>query len=84
MCRKNHIVHSKVLKLVLDYGIMLEKLNGVIKVNQEARLKPYIDMNKESRTRNKNDFEKDLFKLMNDSGFGNTMENVRNHRDINS
>ena len=80
--KKEHVVHIRALKQALNYGLILKKVHRVIEFNQEAWLKPYTEMNIKLRTEAKNDFEKYFFKLMNNSVFGKTMENVRNHRDI--
>ena len=80
--KENYVVHIRALEQALNHGLILKQAHEVIEFRQEAWLKPYIDINTEFRQEAKNQFEKDFFKLMINSMFGKTMENVRNHRDI--
>ena len=75
-------VHICALKQALNHGLKLEKVHSVISFSQSAWLKQYIDRNTEFRMKANNDFEKDYYKLLNNSFYGKTMENVRNDRDI--
>ena len=80
--KKKYVVHIKSLKQALNHGLKLKRVHRIIEFSQKAWFKPYIDMNTELRKLAKDDFEKDLFKLMNNAEFGKTMENIRQHGDI--
>ena len=80
--KKNYVAHINSLKQALNHGLKLKKIHRIIEFNQEVWLKPYIDMNTKLMKAAKNDFEKDLFKLMNNSVFRKTMENIRKHKEI--
>ena len=76
------MVHYKNLQFYLIQEMRLRKVQQVIEFDQEPWMGPYIRMNTEFRKQAKIDFETDFYKLMNDSVFGKTMENLRNRTDV--
>ena len=63
--KENYVVHIRILKQLLNHGLVLKKVNRIIKFNQKTWLNPYIDINAKLRTERKNYFEKYFFNLMN-------------------
>ena len=80
--KTEYVINIRSLKQALNHGLVLKKVHIVIKFNQNAWLKPYIDMNAKLSQKAKNNFEEDIFKLINNVVFGKTTENVRKHRNI--
>ena len=81
--KKHYVVHYKNLKQYLKEGVILKKVHRGIKFYQSPWMEPYIRKNTDLRKLATSSFEKDFFKLMNNSIFGKTIENIRKRQNVN-
>ena len=75
--KKGMVLHGRNLELYLSLGMKLKSIRRGISFKERPFMKCYIDKNTELRAKGKTKFEKEFFKLMNNSVFGKTMENLR-------
>ncbi len=80
--KTKYVLHHETLKLYLRLGLKLTKIHRGITFEEEPFMSPYIKLNTDMRAKGTTDFEKDFYKLMNNSVFGKTMENVRNRVNV--
>ena len=76
--KKNYLVRYSMLNFYVTHGMIVDKVHTVISFKQSKCLEKYISFITQKRSKAKNEFEKDFYKLHNNAFYGKTMEIVRN------
>ena len=58
-------------------SINIKKVHRILKIKQKDWIKPYIEFNTQKRKQATNDADKNLFKLLNNTVYSKTIENLR-------
>ena len=80
--KTRYVLYYRNLQLYSQLGMWLKKIHRAVHFDQSPWMAPYICMNTELRKQAKSPFEQDLYKLMNNSVFGKTMENIHRRIDV--
>ncbi|ORP65771.1 hypothetical protein B7954_00005, partial [Vibrio cholerae] len=77
--KTNYIAHFWTVQQAIELGVIVVKINRVLRFSQKCWLKQYIDSNTSRRAASTSNFNKEFFKLMNNAVYGKCLENKRNH-----
>ena len=78
----NYVVHAKLLQFWLSLKIKVTKIHRAVQFDQKCVFADYVDLNTRKRAAATNAFDKDYYKLKNNSLYGKTVENLKNRINI--